>query len=292
MLTTRFAARLGASATRRLGATYTQARSLNVFSSERLVGKNILVTGASSGIGASTAELFAKAGSNVVLLARRRANLDEVKAKCEATHAEAGYAGSKVVVIEADMQDRKALDTVLDKTEGLKLDVLVNNAGLVRGREHVGAEADIDVMFNTNVIGLIQLTQNVVRDFKKRNTGLIVNLGSVAGIESYPGGSIYCATKFAVHAFTDSLRHELIDTNVRIAEILPGMVETEFSVVRYRGDQGRADNEYKGITPLTGADVAEQIVWVASRPEHVQVANILMFPSQQSAATRNWRRPE
>ncbi|KAL1411199.1 hypothetical protein Q8F55_002150 [Vanrija albida] len=288
MLTTRFAARLGASATRRLGATYGQTRNLNVFSSERLVGKN-----ASSGIGASTAELFAKAGSNVVLLARRRANLDEVKAKCEAAHAEGGYSGSKVVVIEADMQDRKALDTVLDKTDGLKLDVLVNNAGLVRGREHVGAaEADIDVMFNTNVIGLIQLTQNVVRDFKKRNTGLIVNLGSVAGIESYPGGSIYCATKFAVHAFTDSLRHELIDTNVRIAEILPGMVETEFSVVRYRGDQGRADNEYKGITPLTGADVAEQIVWVASRAEHVQVANLLMFPSQQSAATRNWRRPE
>lgn len=139
---------------------------------------------------------------------------------------------------------------------------LVNNAGLVKGREHVGdiTDEDVDVMFQTNVLGLIHLTQVVVRDLKTRDSGMIINLGSVAGVEPYAGGesregvtdgagSIYCATKHAVNAFSGSLRRELVSHNIRVAEILPGMVETEFSVVRWRGDQEKADSEYKGITP-------------------------------------------
>ncbi|GMK55983.1 hypothetical protein CspeluHIS016_0210390 [Cutaneotrichosporon spelunceum] len=268
--------------------------ALSVFSSSRLIGKTALITGASSGIGAATAELFARAGANVVILARRQELLDKVKAKCEEAHASFGFSKAKVVAFEMDMTDSKAIDGILDQTGGLPVDILVNNAGLVRGREHIGdiAPEDIDVMFQTNVIGLFHLTQIMVNDFKKRNAGFIVNLGSVAGIESYAGGSIYCATKHAVHAFGAALMRELVNTNIRVAEIMPGMVETEFSVVRYRGDKDRANNEYKGLTPLTGEDVAEQIVWVASRPEHVQIAQVLMFPSAQASATVNYRKPE
>ncbi|BEJ15557.1 hypothetical protein CspHIS471_0501620 [Cutaneotrichosporon sp. HIS471] len=260
-------------------ARYTH--SLSVFSSSRLIGKTALITGASSGIGAATAELFARAGANVVILARRQALLDEVKKKCKDAHEAFGFRDAKVVAFEMDMTDSKAIDGILDKTGGLPVDILVNNAGLVRGREQIGdiSAEDINVMFQTNVIGLFHLTQVMVRDFKKRNTGFIVNLGSVAGIESYAGGSIYCATKHAVHAFSATLMRELVNTDIRVAEIMPGMVETEFSV-------------YKGLTPLTGEDVAEEIVWVASRPEHVQIAQILMFPSAQASATVNYRKPE
>ena len=273
-------------------ATTTQTRAMSVFSTSRLVGKNVLITGASSGIGAATAALFSRAGASVALLARRQKNLAEVAEKCAALHKENGFQHAKVVTIEADMRDREALGDVLGKAG--KVDILVNNAGLVKGREHVGeiSNEDIDVMFQTNVIGLFHLTQLAVNDFKKRNEGMIINLGSVAGIEPYAGGSIYCATKFAVNAISGSLIRELVNTNIRVAEILPGMVETEFSVVRYRGDKDRATNEYKGIDPLTGEDVAEQIVWVASRPPHVQIAEILMFPTNQASATTNYRRPE
>jgi 3-hydroxy acid dehydrogenase/malonic semialdehyde reductase len=277
-----------------LNTAYRYNHTMSVFSSSRLIGKTALITGASSGIGAATAELFSRAGANVVILARRQALLDQVKAKCEEAHKANGFKDAKVVAFEMDMTDRKAIDGILDKTGGLPVDILVNNAGLVRGREHVGdiSGEDIDIMFQTNVIGLFHLTQILVRDFKKRNTGFIVNLGSVAGIEPYAGGSIYCATKHALNAFSGSLMRELVNTNIRVAEIQPGMVETEFSVVRYRGDKDRAHNEYKGLTPLTGEDVAEEIVWVASRPEHVQIAQILMFPSAQASATVNYRKPE
>ncbi|KAE8538132.1 hypothetical protein D1P53_006199 [Cryptococcus gattii VGV] len=263
---------------------------MSVFNTSRLAGKTVLVTGASAGIGASTAELFAKCGSNVVLMARRADKLQAVKAKCEAAHKESGLKeGGKVVVIEADMQKNEHLDVIPGKLEGLEVDIvshsLVNNAGMVRGKEQVGADDDINVMFSTNVLGLIHLTQIFVRQFKQRNAGMIINLGSIAGREPYAGGSIYCATKHALAAFTGSLLRELVNTPIRICEVQPGMVETEFSIVRFRGDKDAADAVYKGIQPLVAQDIAEEIVWCASRPAHVNIAQLFVMPVNQATPT-------
>ncbi|WVF72478.1 hypothetical protein IAT40_007293 [Kwoniella sp. CBS 6097] len=261
---------------------------MSVFNTSRLEGKTALITGASAGIGAATALLFAKTGTNLILLARRADNLAQVKAKAEAIYNENGKKG-KVVVIEADMQKNEDLDTVLSKTEGLEVDILVNNAGMVKGVEQVGADADIDQMFNTNVRGLIHLTQIFVKEFKKRQTGTIINLGSIAGREAYAGGAIYCATKHALSAFNGALLRELVNTPIRVIEIQPGMVETEFSVVRFRGDKGKADNVYKGLQPLVAEDIAEEIVWTASRPPHVNIAQLFVLPVNQASATLNYR---
>ncbi|OWT42194.1 malonic semialdehyde reductase [Cryptococcus neoformans] len=264
-----------------------QIRTMSVFNTSRLAGKTVLVTGASAGIGASTAELFAKCGSNVVLLARRVENLQAVKAQCEAAHKESGIKGGKVVVIEADMQKKEHLDAVPTKLEGLEVDILVNNAGMVRGKEQVGdiSDDDINVMFSTNVLGLIHLTQIFVRQFKQRNAGMIINLGSIAGREPYAGGAIYCATKHALAAFTGSLLRELVNTPIRVCEVQPGMVETEFSIVRFRGDKDAADAVYKGIQPLVAHDIAEEIVWCASRPAHVNIAQLFVMPVNQATPT-------
>ncbi|OCF31515.1 malonic semialdehyde reductase [Kwoniella heveanensis CBS 569] len=261
----------------------------SVFNTSRLEGKTALITGASAGIGAATALLFAKTGTNLILLARRADNLAQVKAKAEAIYNEAGKKDAKVVVIEADMQKNEDLDAVLSKTQGLEVDILVNNAGMVKGVEQVGADADIDQMFNTNVRGLIHLTQIFVKEFKKRQTGTIINLGSIAGREPYAGGAIYCATKHALSAFNGALLRELVNTPIRVIEIQPGMVETEFSVVRFRGDKGKADSVYKGLQPLVADDIAEEIVWTASRPPHVNIAQLFVLPVNQASATLNYR---
>nr|ODN99754.1 malonic semialdehyde reductase [Cryptococcus depauperatus CBS 7855] len=259
---------------------------MSVFNTSRLAGKTVLITGASAGIGAATAQLFAKTGSNLVLLARRAENLKAVKSKCEAAHKAFGSReGGKVVIIEADMQKNKDLDAVPNKLEGLQVDILVNNAGLVKGREHVGADTDVNTMFSTNVLGLIHLTQIFVRQFKERNAGTIINLGSIAGREPYAGASIYCATKHALTGFNSALMKELVNTPIRIAEIQPGMVETEFSLVRFRGDKDAADTVYKGLQPLVAEDIAEEIVWVASRPPHVNIAQLFVLPVNQASPT-------
>jgi len=165
------------------------------------------------------------------------------------------------------------------------VDVLVNNAGYVLGTERIGqiSSDDMEGMFNTNVFGLINMTQVFINDMKARNTGHVINIGSVAGREPYIGGGIYCATKYAVRAFTGALLRELVETQVRVTEIQPGMVETEFSIVRFRGDKGAADNVYQGIAPLTAEDVAEEIVWAASRPPHVNIAEVFVMPTNQAA---------
>ncbi|ODN99266.1 hypothetical protein I350_07426 [Cryptococcus amylolentus CBS 6273] len=261
---------------------------MSVFNTSRLAGKTVLITGASAGIGAATAELFAKTGANLVLLARRADNLKAVKAKIEAAHKESGLKeGGKVVLIEADIQKKEDVDAVPSKLEGLEVDILVNNAGMVRGKEQVGGESedDINVMLSTNVIGLVNLTQIFVREFKARNRGHIINLGSVAGREPYAGGAIYCATKHALAAISGSLLRELVNTPIRVSEVQPGMVETEFSLVRFRGDQAAADKVYEGLVPLSGQDIAEEIVWVASRPEHVNIAQLFVLPVNQASPT-------
>ncbi|KAJ7774645.1 hypothetical protein DFH07DRAFT_106709 [Mycena maculata] len=269
---------------------------MSVFNASRLLGKTVLITGASSGIGAATAVLFAKAGTNILLLARREDALKSVQQACVAAHKASGLKeGGEFAPIQLDVSDKAAVAALWSKVPGSlrQVDILVNNAGYVVGREHVGDidEAVIEGMFATNVLGLIGMTQLLVRDFKARKSGHIINIGSVAGREPYVGGSIYTATKHAVNAFTASMMRELVDTPIRVTEIQPGMVETEFSIVRFRGDTSTAKSVYAGLEPLTGEDIAEEIVWAASRPPHVNIAEVLVFPVQQASATIVHRGP-
>ncbi|KAJ7940658.1 hypothetical protein B0H13DRAFT_1939185 [Mycena leptocephala] len=269
---------------------------MSIFNASRLLGKTVLITGASSGIGAATAVLFAKAGTNVLLLARREDALKSVQQACVAAHKESGLKeGGEFAPIQLDVSDKAAVAALWSKVPSSlrNVDILVNNAGYVVGRDHVGDidESVVDGMFATNVLGLIAMTQLLVKDFKARGKGHVINLGSVAGVEPYVGGSIYCATKHAVNAFTASMRRELVDTPIRVTEIMPGMVETEFSIVRFRGDINAAKSVYAGLEPLTGEDIAEEIVWAASRPPHVNVAETLIFPVNQASATVMYRAP-
>ncbi|KXN82098.1 hypothetical protein AN958_03256 [Leucoagaricus sp. SymC.cos] len=267
---------------------------MSLFNATRLVGKTVLVTGASSGIGAATAVLFAKAGSNVILVARRAELLKQVAEQCQAAHKESGLTqGGKFTTIQLDVADKAQVAGFWDKVPSdlRDVDILINNAGYVLGTEHVGdiKDADIEGMFATNVLGLISVTQLLVREFKRKQAGHVINLGSVAGREAYAGGSIYTATKHAVRAFTGSLLRELVNTPIRVTEIQPGMVETEFSIVRFRGDTAAAKKVYDGLQPLTGYDIAEEIVWAASRPPHVNIAETLIYPVNQASAGINYR---
>ncbi|KIY50872.1 NAD(P)-binding protein [Fistulina hepatica ATCC 64428] len=280
----------------------------SIFNASRLLGKTVIVTGASSGIGAATAILFAKAGSNVILVARRPDALKKVADECLVAYKEAAPPqGGRFAQVQLDVSDKIQVAAFWDKvpSELRKVDILVNNAGYVLGVEHAGniADTDIEGMFATNVLGLISMTQLLIRgrhirptyfcstDFKVQNSGHIINLGSVAGREPYSGGSIYTATKHAVRAFTGSILRELVNTPIRVTEIQPGMVETEFSIVRFRGDKEAAGKVYSGLQPLTGADIAEEIVWAASRPPHVNIAETLVFPVNQAGAGINYRKP-
>jgi len=260
---------------------------MSLFNTSRLLNKTVLITGASSGIGAATAILFAKGGANLILLARRADALKRVADACVDAHKRADIQeGGKIATVQIDASDKTQVSNVLSYIpEELKsIDVLVNNAGYVLGTERVGqiSSEDMEGMFNTNVFGLINMTQVFINGMKARNTGHVINIGSVAGREPYIGGSIYCATKYAVRAFTGALLRELVETQVRVTEIQPGMVETEFSMVRYRGDKDAADKVYQNFTPLTADDVAEEIVWAASRPPHVNIAEVFVMPTNQA----------
>ncbi|OSS45136.1 hypothetical protein B5807_09283 [Epicoccum nigrum] len=257
---------------------------------KRLAGKTVLITGASSGIGKSTALEFARTQPDdlkLVLTARREDALEEVKKEIE------GFAkGVKVHVVKLDVSSVEEIGQFVGKLpeEFKEIDVLVNNAGLVKGVAQAPsiAQADITTMFQTNVTGLIAMTQAILPIFLARpdgGRGDIINIGSIAGREPYAGGSIYCATKAAVRSFTDALRKELIASRVRVMEIDPGQVETEFSVVRFGGDREKAKKVYEGVEPLTGDDIAEVVVFAAARRENVVLADTLVFPNHQAAAT-------
>ncbi|OZJ03519.1 hypothetical protein BZG36_03423 [Bifiguratus adelaidae] len=247
----------------------------------RLEGKVVLITGASAGIGEATAREFAAAGAHVILTARR-----EEKLKALAQELSSKYPSVTVHTVGLDVQDREAVQRALASLPAnlQEVDVLVNNAGMVVGVDKL-LDVDpkgIDQMFNTNVYGLMYVIQAVVPGMKARNRGHVINIGSVSGKQVYSGGGIYCATKHAVDAITRTLHLELVDTAVRVTEINPGLVNTEFSTVRFSGDKAKADNVYKGMNPLTGQDVAEIIVFAASRPDHVNIADLLVFPVNQA----------
>ncbi|KAK4462797.1 hypothetical protein QBC42DRAFT_175096 [Cladorrhinum samala] len=258
---------------------------------KRLQGKTILITGASSGIGRSTAFEFARTAPKnnlkLILTARRIDTLKEVAAKI----GEEVGDGVQVLPVQLDVSDPAQVKSFVGNLpEGWRdINVLVNNAGLVKGMAKAPeiADEDIAIMFNTNVTGLINMTQEILPIFKKRpdgGAGDIINIGSIAGREPYAGGSIYCATKAAVRSFTDALRKELIATRIRVMEVDPGQVETEFSVVRFYGDKAKADAVYAGVDPLTPDDIAEVVVFVATRKENVVVADTLIYPSHQAGA--------
>jgi len=254
---------------------------------KRLEGKTVLITGASSGIGKSTAQEFARTAPKnlkLILTARRIDSLKQLAAEIE---KEVG-SGVQVLPVQLDVSKPNEVAQLVQNLpkEFQEIDVLVNNAGLVRGVDKVGdiKTEDMDVMFATNVTGLINVTQAVLPQMKARGesgAGDIINVGSIAGREPYPNGSIYCATKAAVRSFTDAMRRELIATRVRVIEIDPGQVETEFSVVRFYGDKSKADAVYAGCEPLTPDDIAEIVVFTAGRRENVVVADTLVFPNHQ-----------
>ncbi|KAI8605078.1 hypothetical protein EDD21DRAFT_171806 [Dissophora ornata] len=257
-------------------------RSMN----SRLQGKNVLITGASSGIGEACARHFAQAGSNLLLSARRMDRLERLKQELESQHPDI-----KVSTFQLDVRDRaKVKATALTFGD---VDVLINNAGLVIGLDKLEdiTEDAMDTMIDTNVKGLVHVTQSVLPGMRARNKGHIINIGSVAGQQAYANGSIYCASKAAVASITKALLYETVDTAIRISEINPGMVETEFSVVRFRGDKDKAESVYKGLQPLDGNDIAETVLFVAGRPEHVNIAEMLVFPTNQAAATTVYRKP-
>jgi 3-hydroxy acid dehydrogenase / malonic semialdehyde reductase len=248
----------------------------------KLSGRTVLITGASAGIGAACARAFAAEGARLLLVARRAERLQELADKLRGS-------GTDVLALEMDVRDSAAVAAAVTRlpAEWSAIDVLVNNAGLGRGMDKLwqGAPADWDEMVDTNVKGLLYVTRAVLPGMVERGHGHVVNLGSVAGHEVYPGGAVYCATKHAVGAITRGLRMDVLGTGVRVSTVDPGMVETEFSVVRFHGDQDRADNVYRNMTPLTAADIAETIVWVATRPPHVCIDEIIIKPTDQASAT-------
>ncbi|KAK6454826.1 NADP(+)-dependent dehydrogenase [Scheffersomyces xylosifermentans] len=261
---------------------------------ERLANKIILITGASSGIGEATAREIASAANgniSLILTARRQDRLSKVQDS-----------------LLKDFPSLKIHSAIFDvtKKEGIKpfisglpkdfadIDVLINNAGKALGKANVGEieDEDIDGMFQTNVLGLINLTQAVLPIFKAKNSGDIVNIGSIAGRDPYPGGAIYCASKAAVKFFSHSLRKELINTKIRVLEVDPGAVLTEFSLVRFKGDQSQADSVYEGTTPLGPEDIAEVIVFGLTRKQNTVIAETLVFPQHQASASHVYKAPK
>ncbi|KAG5373309.1 NADP-dependent 3-hydroxy acid dehydrogenase [Yarrowia sp. C11] len=258
----------------------------------RLAGKTVFVTGASSGIGQATVLALAEAAKGdlkFVLAARRTDRLEELKTKLESD-----YKGIQVLPFKLDVSKVEETENIVSKLpkEFAEVDVLINNAGMVHGTEKIGSinQSDIEIMFHTNVLGLISVTQQFVNEMRKRNKGDIVNIGSIAGREPYVGGGIYCATKAAVRSFTESLRKENIDTRIRVIEVDPGAVETEFSVVRFRGDKDKADAVYAGTEPLVADDIAEFITYTLTRRENVVIADTLIFPNHQASPTHMFRK--
>ena len=247
----------------------------------------IFITGASSGIGMACARRFAQEGHRLILNARREEKLQDLAAELRQQYQ------TETLLLCFDVRDRETAKQQIESLpqEWRDIDVLVNNAGLALGleKEYEGDFADWDTMIDTNIKALLSVTRFVVPRMVERGKGHIINIGSVAGDAAYANGAVYCATKSAVKVLSDGLRIDLAHTPLRVTTIKPGLVETNFSVVRFHGDQERANNVYKGIQPLTGKDVAECVYFAASAPEHVQVAEILVLATHQASGSVVYR---
>ncbi len=239
----------------------------------------VFITGASSGIGAACAKVFAAAGCRLILCARRMDLLKKLGAHLKAP----------VYLAELDVRDQPAVVKMLRSLpeDWQAIDILVNNAGLARGLAGLpdGDLQDWEEMIDTNIKGLLYVSKEVVARMIARKSGHVINIGSIAGREVYPGGNVYCATKHAVDAITKGLRMDLLGTPIRVSTVDPGLVETEFSMVRFHGDKERAAKVYQGMQPLTGDDIADAVLYCASRPPHIQIAELVIMPTAQRSST-------
>jgi 3-hydroxy acid dehydrogenase / malonic semialdehyde reductase len=254
---------------------------------ESLKGKIVFITGASSGIGKSCAYAFAKMGSNLIISSRRKNVIDEVAADIQKIYSVKIYSG------KLDVAKRNDVASFVASLPGdfQNIDILINNAGLARGLNKF-YEDDPDgweEVIDTNVKGLLYVTRAVLPGMMERKFGHIINIGSIAGREAYPKGAVYCASKHAVDAITRSLRMDTIDKNILVSTIDSGLVDTNFSKIRFYGDEAKAKNVYKGLTPLTGDDVADAVVYCASRPPHVNIAEVTLLAARQASATISYR---
>ncbi len=241
-----------------------------------------MITGATSGIGYACARKFAENGDKLILTGRNEQRLAEIQQELAAT-------GTDVVTLAFDVRDREKAQQCIDglSAEWRQIDVLVNNAGLALGLEpeYEGDLDDWETMIDTNIKGLLTMTRIVVPGMVARNSGHVINVGSVAGDAAYAGGNVYCATKAAVKALTDGLRIDVANSAVRVTNLKPGLVETNFSNTRFHGDNERAANVYKGIKPLVGDDIADVAVFAANAPAHVQIAEVLILATHQASGS-------
>ena len=242
----------------------------------------VLITGASSGIGSATARVFAQAGAKLILTARRQDRLEQLADELGKEFA------SSTHLLSLDVRDAIAVESAISNlsADWSSIDVLINNAGLSRGLEKLqaGSIQDWEEMIDTNIKGLLYLTRAVLPGMISRGRGHVVNLGSTAGHQTYPNGNVYCATKAAVRVISEGLKQDLLGTPVRVSSVDPGLVETEFSQVRFRGDTERAKKVYQGLTPLTPTDVADVIFFCATRPPHVNISEVLLMPTDQAGS--------
>lgn len=248
----------------------------------RLKGKTVLVTGASAGIGEACALAFAQEGARLILTARRE---ERIKALAEKLNKEYG---TETLTLTYDVRNIDEVKKAMDlPAEWSDIDVLINNAGLARGTEKIqdGVMQNWEEMIDTNVKGLLYMTRELLPRMTKRESGMIINIASIAGRQVYPGGNVYCASKAAVKAISEGIAIDTNGTNVKVCNIDPGLVETEFAKVRFHWDSEKADNVYKGFQPLTAADIADVALFAATRPAHVMIQDVLITPTAQANAT-------
>ncbi len=252
------------------------------------MNKIAFITGATAGIGKASAELFAKNGYNIIITGRRKERLDEFSQYLKSTYK------VDVLGLNFDVRNLNEVETVVSSIPDnwKNINVLLNNAGLAAGLSTIqdGNINDWERMIDTNIKGLIYMTRNIAPIMVKNGYGHIINIGSIAGKEVYANGNVYCATKHAVDALSKGMRIDLLPHNIKVTAINPGMVETEFSIVRFNGDEERAKNVYKGLQPLLPEDIAETVYWVATRPAHVNINDIVIMPTVQANSTTTLRK--
>jgi 3-hydroxy acid dehydrogenase/malonic semialdehyde reductase len=252
------------------------------------MNKTIMITGATTGFGKATTVKFAKNGYNIIITGRRKEKLDDLEKELRA------YEKVKVLSLNFDVREKNEVESAIGNLseEWKSIDILVNNAGLAVGLDHIqnGNTDDWDRMIDTNVKGLLYVTRAVAPLMVARNKGHIFNIGSIAGKETYENGNVYCATKFAVDALSKSMRIDMLKNNIKVTLIAPGMAETEFSLVRFKGDTQRAKNVYTGIDALTADDIADTIYYCATLPAHVCINEIVITPTQQAGVNHSFRK--